>query len=222
MIRSKKILATTLISCLLAMLIWPVAAQEIKPMEKFYCPYCGMTNLMTSKFCGACGARLPNPADPRVKTKMPMSSSGAFAVVSDSFETKNLYDDEIVQSYRRQGSVAGPVAGGLWAGAIGLFAGGLIGARIDEASSDGYEEWDGLAGLVIGAPIGEALLLPVGVHLANRRQGNLPLALFASIGIAGAGIGLAAAAEDGRILIAIPVAQLAACVAIERATSHSR
>jgi hypothetical protein len=111
------------------------------------------------------------------------------------------------------------MAAGLLMGTIGFLGGGLVGAKIDQASSDGYEEWDGIYGFLIGAPIGESLLLPVGVHLANGRRGNLPLSMLASIGITAAGIALAASAEDAKILVAIPIAQLAACIAIERSTT---
>ncbi len=77
-------------------------------------------------------------------------------------------------------------------------------------------------GFVVGAPIGESLLLPVGVHLANGRRGNLPLSLLASVGIAGAGIFAAVTAEDPYVLLSIPILQLAACTAIERSTGRSR
>jgi hypothetical protein len=43
--------------------------------------------------------------------------------------------------------------------------------------------------------------------------------MLASIGITAAGIALAASAEDAKILVAIPIAQLAACIAIERSTT---
>jgi hypothetical protein len=139
----------------------------------------------------------------------------------DSLETVNLAQNWSEQNYRLQDPAAEPVAAGLLAGTVGFFGGGFVGAAIDKASSEGYEEWDGLYGFIIGASIGESLLLPVGVHLANGRRGNLPLALLASIGIAGTGIALAASAEDAKILVAIPIAQLVACTAIERSTSHT-
>jgi hypothetical protein len=110
---------------------------------------------------------------------------------------------------------------GLLTGTIGFLGGGLVGAKIDQASSDGYEEFDGLYGFVVGAPIGGSLLLPVGVHLANGRRGNLPLAMLASVGIAGTGIALAASAGEAGIVVAIPIAQLIACTAIERSTHRN-
>jgi hypothetical protein len=193
---------------------FPLWAQETKStVKQHYCPYCGIANLKTSKFCNACGTRLPD--------RMPLTLSEATSHGGDSLETKNFSQDWIEPNYRSRGSAEGCMAAGLLAGTIGFFGGGFVGAGIDKASSDGYEEWDGLYGFVVGAPIGESLLLPVGVHLANGRRGNLPLSVLASVGIAGTGIALAASAGDAKILVAIPIAQLLACTAIERSTSRN-
>jgi hypothetical protein len=208
---SKKLIAIILTFFLLIILSCPASAQDSKPMKKLYCPYCGMANLTTSKFCGACGTRLPD--------RVPLISSQAIAHERDSLETQTLAQDWTEPNYRPPASVEGCTAAGLLAGTIGFFGGGFVGAAIDKASSDGYEEWDGLLGFVISAPIGESLLLPVGVHLANGRRGNLPLSMLASIGITAAGIALAASADDAKILVAIPITQLIACTAIERSTT---
>ncbi|MCI0695062.1 zinc ribbon domain-containing protein [candidate division KSB1 bacterium] len=197
----------------MTLLSFPLWAQETKPMEKRYCPYCGIANLKASKFCNACGTRLPD--------RMPLLLSEAAVHQRDSLETASPAQDWTEPNYRSRGSAEGCMAAGLLAGTIGFFGGGLVGAKIDQASSDGYEEWDGLYGFVVGAPIGESLLLPVGVHLANGRRGNLPLAVLASVGIAGTGIAMAASAGDAKILVAIPIAQLLACTAIERSTSRN-
>lgn len=197
----------------MTILNFPLWAQETNSMAKRYCPYCGIINLKASKFCNACGTRLPD--------RMPLLVSEAAVHQRDSLETTNIVQDWTEPNHRPQGSVEGCMAAGLLAGTIGFFGGGFVGAAIDKASSDGYEEWDGLYGFVVGAPIGESLLLPVGVHLANGRRGNLPLAVLASIGIAGTGIALAASAGDAKILVAIPIAQLLACTAIERSTSRN-
>ena len=192
-----------------AILNFPVWAQETKSMAKRYCPYCGVANFKASKFCGACGTRLPD--------RMPLILSHATSHERDSLETKDWTEP----NYRPSGSAQGCAATGLLAGAIGFFGGGFAGYGIDKMSSDYYDEWDGLWGFVIGAPIGESLLLPVGVHLANGRRGNLPLAVLASVGIAGTGIAMAASTGEAKILVAIPIAQLIACTAIERSTSRN-
>jgi hypothetical protein len=190
---------------------FPLWAQETNSMEKRYCPYCGMANFKTSKFCNACGTRLPD--------LLPVILLEAAS--SDSLETKTFSHAWNKPNDRPSGSAERCVAAGLIMGTIGFLGGGLVGARIDKATSDGYEEWDGLAGFVIGAPIGESLLLPVGVHMANGRRGSLPLAMLASVGITGTGIALAASAGEGGIVVAIPIAQLIACTAIERSTSRN-
>ncbi|MBA2565773.1 MAG: hypothetical protein H0V09_10170 [Gemmatimonadetes bacterium] len=71
----------------------------------------------------------------------------------------------------------------------------------------------------MGAAVGESVLLPLGVHVANGRQGNFGLELLASLGIGAAGVGLAVATDNGLPLIPVVPAQLLASIAIERGTS---
>ncbi|MGH7455675.1 MAG: hypothetical protein ACRENG_30245, partial [bacterium] len=151
----------------------------------------------------------------------PLMLSEATSHMRDSLETTNLAQDWTEPNYRPSGPGTDPIAAGLMAGTIGFFGGALVGYEIDKITSNYEGEWDGINGLIIGAPIGESLLLPVGVHQANGRRGNLPLAVLASIGIAGTGIALAASADNAKILVAIPIAQLLACSAIERSTSRN-
>ena len=203
-----------IIVCAMFLLPWsagilpvPLLAQETKKVATLHCPYCGIANRSTSKFCGACGSKLP-----------------ARALAANSYtgdgSTLKRFDNEF--DFQPQTAMGSLVGAGLLTGTIGFFAGGFLGAEIDKAGSDDYEEWNGLYGFVVGAPIGESLLLPVGVHLANGRRGNFPLSLLASVGIAGAGIFVAIAAEEPYVLLAIPILQLAACTAIERSTGRSR
>lgn len=188
-------------------LSFPLWAQEIGAMQKFNCPYCSMANSATRKFCGVCGSRLS------------ATERTAYFYNASDFTLKRSAHPLDFQSESPAGLLVGT---GLLAGALGFFAGGFTGAEIDKASSDGYEEWDGLAGFVVGAPIGESLLLPIGIHLANDRQGNLPLSLLASASIAGTGIFLALASEEPYILLSIPIVQLIACTEIELSTSRFR
>jgi zinc-ribbon domain len=197
----------------MTILNFPLCAQETKSIEMRYCPYCGMANLTTSKFCNACGTRLPD--------RKPLLLSKTTSYKRDSLETANLAQDWTEPNYRPQDASVGPITAGLVMGTIGFFGGALVGYEIDKITADYEGEWDGFGGVIIGAPIGESLLLPVGVHLANGRRGNLPLALLASFGIAGTGIAVAASSGDAKILVAIPIAQLLACTAIERSTSRN-
>lgn len=121
-------------------------------------------------------------------------------------------------------SVPVMVLAGLAAGGIGMFVGGYTGALITDDRNN-YDDVDFLPGLIWGATLGESLMLPVGVHLANRRQGKLIPALLASAAIGLGGVALAIAAQDRTpvppiILGLTPIAQLTASIAIERATAR--
>lgn len=72
--------------------------------------------------------------------------------------------------------------------------------------------------------LGAALAIPVGVHLSNRTRGNLLLATVASAGIGTAVAygGLVEPVEWKILLVAAPVAELAASVWIERFTAKRR
>lgn len=125
---------------------------------------------------------------------------------------------------RPQPSIAQPIGIGLFFAAIGFFAGAGIGAGILGGSDDG--EFSRFEGAIIGAPIGEATFMPVGVHLGNNRQGFFPIVFLNSLVVGGVGI-WAASATDKDIhpaitLSATVIAQLLTCVSIERAGSRHR
>lgn len=111
--------------------------------------------------------------------------------------------------------------GGLLGGAAGFVGGFYVGALL--ADGDEANDLDFLSGGVAGATIGEGLLLPLGVHIANDRQGSYLTSAAASLGIAAAGLlALEAAHYDPPaapiVLVAVPIAQLVTSIAIERAT----
>jgi len=118
------------------------------------------------------------------------------------------------------------VAFGLAGGAVGVLAGGLLGGVIGGGSYFGGrecpdEEWVcDIRGAFIGATIGESLLLPLGVHLGDRRQGSWPPAALASSAIGALGAFLAYENQDRAawIVTLTPIAQLAASIAIEGST----
>ena len=115
-----------------------------------------------------------------------------------------------------KGNVGGMILGGVALGAAGLFGGALIGDRFQR-----YPCEDCIEGAFFGALAGESLTIPLGVHLADRRRGNLAPALAASIGIGALGLGAAAVTDQWGILLAIPVFQVAASIGIERHTAHA-
>jgi hypothetical protein len=74
----------------------------------------------------------------------------------------------------------------------------------------------------VGAVLGEALFLPVGVHVANRHRGNYVLDLLASVAIAGAGALVAGTVNSGSdetaaaVLAATGLTQIVAVIGVER------
>lgn len=107
-------------------------------------------------------------------------------------------------------------AGGLLGGAVGVFAGGLAGLRLTEHDCEDC----GIVGAVYGAIAGGSALLPLGVHIANRRQGDFGLSLLGSLAIGGAGLALATQTNSAAVMIPVPVLQIVSSILIERRTSE--
>lgn len=97
----------------------------------------------------------------------------------------------------------------------GLAVGAFIGHRFDRRPCDFCIEF-GLVGAFVGTSLGS----PYAVHLSNNGRGRLAPAVLASFAIAMGGLGVAAAAHDGRVLLAVPVLQIASAIAIERRTGE--
>jgi hypothetical protein len=133
-----------------------------------------------------------------------------------------------VPALPQEGGRIDPVSlafGGIAGGALGAIGGGAAGYFMETAVFQcRSEEFCGLGGLLLGAAVGEAVLLPYGVHQANRSRGRYASALATSV-IIGV-VGLAAASQAGEaaptVLLAIPAAQLLAAVATERDTERRR
>lgn len=137
---------------------------------------------------------------------------------STRFETPALRTQLTVQQPVSNGRMA---LGGLAMGAIGFFGGGFAGALLFQSEEDDPDGLDALERFAIGAVIGETALLPLGVHIANKRQGNLFPAILASAAITGASLAIATSGEDQiELLIPVPLVQLVASIAIERATTN--
>lgn len=115
------------------------------------------------------------------------------------------------------GNVGGMILGGVALGAAGLFGGALVGDRFQRFPCE-----DCIEGAFYGALAGESLAIPLGVHLADRRRGNLAPAIAASLGIGALGLGAAALTDQWGILLAVPVFQVAASIGIERHTARAR
>jgi hypothetical protein len=108
----------------------------------------------------------------------------------------------------------------VFAGAIGAVAGFVVGAVALQSRSCG--ELDCWVPAFYAAMAGESLGVPVAVHLANGRQGRSRPALLASLAIGAGGLGVAMLCHDPRLLLAIPIGQIASSVAIEQSTARDR
>ena len=122
------------------------------------------------------------------------------------------------------GSTAKMAVYGLATGAAGFLVGGIVGAALIGEMNHSDSWVSALQGAVVGGTIGESLMLPVGVHLANDRQGDLLLSMPASLAIGAGGAWLGRRLDrTGRawpVLVLTPLAQLAVAIAIERNTSN--
>ncbi len=106
---------------------------------------------------------------------------------------------------RELGFAAAGVVGGLVGGAVFAGAGALAGAAADDGESEAVVSGAFVFGL-LGAGVGYAIGVPVGIHAANRGRGSVGLGLLASGAVAV--LAGATAAETGwpeRGTTAIPV-----------------
>lgn len=137
-------------------------------------------------------------------------------LLSDSYKPKNAFWQNLFKgSDRNQGSIAGSIWGGLLGGTVG-FCGGLFLGAIT-CPDCGF---DAIGRSLAGATIGEVLVLPLGVHYGNRRQGNLGLDLLTSVMVVGTGALLMNRLNaDESLFIVLPVLQIGVTVTVERYTA---
>jgi len=100
-----------------------------------------------------------------------------------------------------------PVGTGAAGGGLGFLGGLIAGAPL------------GLGGAVTGGLVGTTIGVSSGVHLGNNRLGNSELVGLTATVVAVTCVSLAARTDDSGYLVALPFAQLAACVLIERTTA---
>lgn len=139
-------------------------------------------------------------------------------------QTPRQYNVSFQMIEYETGSNSKMAAYGLLTGAAGFLVGGLVGAALLGETGESHSWVGALQGAVVGGTIGESLMLPVGVHLANDRRGDLLLSMPASlvIGAGGALVGrrLERNGKAWPVLVLTPIAQIAASIAIERATAN--
>jgi hypothetical protein len=121
------------------------------------------------------------------------------------------------QGRRRALVTLGGVSGGVIGGGAGFVGGMLAGATWGSRSGCSGEDC-GLGTAILGAALGEAIGLAVGTHLGSASRGDLLLATLTSTAIGAAGLLAAFNAEGSApaILVAVPVVQMLAVLAIER------
>ena len=95
-------------------------------------------------------------------------------------------------AHPRQPSIVAPIVGGALGAGLGAVGGVVFGASLDRHASD-----DIPVSAVLGFVVGEALVLPLGVHVGNGGRGNLLADLGASIGGGLFAIALGGAFHDG-------------------------
>ena len=113
---------------------------------------------------------------------------------------------------------AGMVLAGVATGAVAMVAGGHIGYALGGGSRVCGDDPCGFEEAIYGAAVGISIGIPLGVHLANRSRGSFGTELATSLAIGALGMTLALGANNGVVLLAVPVAQLVASIAIERHT----
>jgi hypothetical protein len=124
--------------------------------------------------------------------------------------------------------------GGVLGAGAGVLAGGVLGGALGFALTH-CDHQDGCAGdyanwAFNGAVVGSSVLIPLGVHLANGRQGRAVPALLGSAALGAVGLGVFWGVQKSEgpdalmaaSLIATPALQLLSSAAIERATSRRR
>ena len=122
---------------------------------------------------------------------------------------------------QEQVSILKPIWGGILGGAVGFFGGGMLGVASAENCSDcGFGS---IGRFLLGASIGEALVLPLGVHYGNKRRGKLGFVFLTSLAMAGGGLMIMDRLNaDESWFLLVPVLQIGATVAVERITARHR
>jgi hypothetical protein len=115
---------------------------------------------------------------------------------------------------RRNTGPTAMIFGGVLGGAAGLVTGAIIGNQFRQQPCE-----DCWIEAFYGALAGESIGVPLGVHLANGRGGRSLPALAASLAIGAVGLGAAILSDEPRLLLAVPVLQVAASVTLERRTA---
>ncbi len=119
-----------------------------------------------------------------------------------------------------QGALGESVVGGLVLGGGGFLLGaGIASVVAQHCTSSEYCVWEAA---FYGAAAGGTFGMAAGVHLGNGRRGNVLLDFLTAAAVWSTGIGITAASHWNNTVtytafVSIPIAQLAATIAVERA-----
>lgn len=148
----------------------------------------------------------------------------AFVVFASPAQPRLLAQDATPDARPGLVDVAWP---GAAIGVGGFLVGGLAGIAIADCPGSDDDGFCALEGAFFGAAALGTIGLATGVHLGNDRRGSYALDLATAGGIWGAAIGLLAAngwpdTATTATFIALPIVQLVATVAVERAVGDRR
>ena len=115
----------------------------------------------------------------------------------------------------------GAIVGGLLGAGLGLFGGTLLGYEAACGGRNCYD-FDGFGEALVGALVGEVLLMPVGVHIGNRGAGNLAKDLGVSFAVGAGVLLLAAVADSPEFLLVGAIGQIGLTVWAERSAGRKR
>ena len=153
---------------------------------------------LTASFPAAAAAQWRTPA-----VDSPATAATDFVETTPSLPAFPVQDEQ-------PESVANMIGGGVLAGALGAVAGRAMAAQGDATVGD----------LFLGASVGAGIGIPIGVHLTNRRRGQLMLAELASVAWTAALFTAAAKDNSVILLAAAPAGALAISVTIETRTTR--
>lgn len=112
------------------------------------------------------------------------------------------------------------IAGGIVGGAAGAIVGGSVGWVAGSAAN--CYDFDCVAFLIVGMALGESAGVPLGVHLANGRQGNLGGGMALSYALGSLGTLAMLYTWEDRVFsataVTIPIVQIGLALAVERRT----
>jgi hypothetical protein len=104
------------------------------------------------------------------------------------------------------------IFGGLMGGIGGAFVGAMFGASLGGEPCETCGLVEGLYGAAMGFGLGAS----TGVHFGNQRQGSFGTSVLVTMAIGAAGTLAAIQTDKAELLLAIPIAQIASAISIER------